>query len=130
MIFLFYRYQNSKISRSFICRRELGFLQNMNISFLLSSQGLPVFRDPLAPPQIGLKSCHFGNKCFQRVTKVKSRLVLQILKMGYNVLLSDADVYWFQNPLPFLQSLALLFFLAQSDEFNETGKINFSQRYY
>ena len=65
MIFPFYRYQNSKISGSFICRRELGFLQNMNFSFLLSSQGLPVFRDPLAPPEIGLKSCHFGLNVFK-----------------------------------------------------------------
>ena len=129
MIFLFYRYRNSTFSGS-ICSRELGFLQNMKFSFLLSSQGLPVFRDPLAPPEIGLKSCHFGTKCFQRVTKVKSRLVLQILKMGYNVLLSDVDVYWFQNPLPFLQSFDPPVFLAQSDEFNETGKIIFSQRYY
>mgnify|MGYP005814957661 CR=1 FL=1 len=41
--------------------------------------------------------------------------------MGYNVLLSDVDVYWFRNPVKFLYSLGAATFAAQSDEFNETG---------
>ncbi|CAN1312979.1 Beta-arabinofuranosyltransferase RAY1 [Linum perenne] len=45
-------------------------------------QGLPVFYDPSAPRNISFDDCHFGTKCFQRVTKVKSRLVLKILKLG------------------------------------------------
>ncbi|PQQ02732.1 beta-arabinofuranosyltransferase RAY1 [Prunus yedoensis var. nudiflora] len=61
-------------------------------------QGLPVFRDPLAPSEISFSDCHFGTKCFQKVTKVKSRLVLKILMM------------------------------AQSDEFNKTGPINLPRR--
>ncbi|XP_078433255.1 nucleotide-diphospho-sugar transferase family protein isoform X2 [Wolffia australiana] len=89
-------------------------------------QGLPVFKDPFAPTEIGLKDCHFGTTCFQRVTKVKSRLVLHLLQMGYNVLLSDVDVYWFQNPLPFLRAFEPPVLLAQSDEFNEIGPINLS----
>lgn len=48
-------------------------------------------------------------------------MVLQILKLGYNVLLSDVDVYWFKNPLPFLSSLGPAVLLAQSDEHNITG---------
>jgi hypothetical protein len=56
------------------------------------------------------------------VTKVKSRIVLEILKLGYNVLLSDVDVYWFDNPMPFLYSLGPATFAAQSDEYNDTGK--------
>ncbi|XWS34724.1 hypothetical protein CRYUN_Cryun21dG0062400 [Craigia yunnanensis] len=55
-------------------------------------QGLPVFNDPSAPSNISSNDCHFGTKCFQRVTNVKSRMVLKILKLGYNVLLSDVDV--------------------------------------
>ena len=55
------------------------------------------------------------------MTKVKSRIVLEILKLGYNVLLSDVDVYWFDNPMPFLYSLGPATFGAQSDEYNETG---------
>lgn len=91
-------------------------------------QGLPVFKDPLAPTNISFDDCHFGTKCFQRVTKVKSRIVLQILELGYNVLMSDVDVYWFRNPLPFLSSFGPGIFLAQSDEYKKKGPINLPRR--
>ncbi|RCV16970.1 hypothetical protein SETIT_3G181400v2 [Setaria italica] len=91
-------------------------------------QGLPVFRDPLSPKNVSFDDCHFGTKCFQQVTKVKSRIVLEILKLGYNVLLSDVDVYWFDNPMPFLYSLGPATFGAQSDEYNDTGPINLPRR--
>ncbi|XP_010471061.1 PREDICTED: beta-arabinofuranosyltransferase RAY1 isoform X1 [Camelina sativa] len=91
-------------------------------------QGLPVFFDPYAPKNISFNDCHFGSKCFQRVTKVKSRTVLKILKLGYNVLLSDVDVYWFRNPLPLLQSFGPSVLAAQSDEYNRTVPINRPRR--
>ncbi|KAF9606283.1 hypothetical protein IFM89_024286 [Coptis chinensis] len=91
-------------------------------------QGLPVFKDPLAPSDISFNNCHFGTKCFQKVTKVKSRIVLQILNMGYNILLSDVDVYWFENPLPLLYSFGPGVLAAQSDEYNKTGPINLPRR--
>lgn len=83
-------------------------------------QGLPVFMDKFAPGNLSFNGCHFGSECFQRVTKVKSRIVLQIVELGYNVLLSDVDVYWFKNPLPYLYSFGPSVLVAQSDEFNET----------
>lgn len=52
---------------------------------------------------------------------MKSRMVLKILKLGYNVLLSDVDIYWFGNPLPFLYSFGPASFMAQSDEYNQRG---------
>lgn len=79
--------------------------------------------DPLAPRNISYDNCHFGSDCFLNVTKVKSRLVLQILKLGYNVLLSDVDVYWFRNPLPFLHSFGPSVLVVQSDEYKETGNL-------
>ncbi|XP_010552676.1 PREDICTED: beta-arabinofuranosyltransferase RAY1 isoform X2 [Tarenaya hassleriana] len=91
-------------------------------------QGLPVFADPLAPGNISFNDCHFGSRCFQRVTKVKSRIVAKILKLGYNVLLSDVDVYWFRNPLPLLQSFGPAVLVAQSDEYNRTAAINLPRR--
>ena len=48
-------------------------------------------------------------------------MVLKILKLGYNVLLSDVDVYWFRNPLPLLSSFGPAILAAQSDEYNQTG---------
>ncbi|KAJ7943699.1 Nucleotide-diphospho-sugar transferase [Quillaja saponaria] len=91
-------------------------------------QGVPVFKDPLAPNDISFNDCHFGTKCFQRVTKVKSRIVLKILKLGYNVLLSDVDIYWFKNPLPLLCSFGSAVLAAQSDEYNKQGAINLPRR--
>uniref|UniRef100_A0ACD5TEW3 Uncharacterized protein n=1 Tax=Avena sativa TaxID=4498 RepID=A0ACD5TEW3_AVESA len=91
-------------------------------------QGLPVFRDWLPPKNVTFDDCHFGTQCFKRVTKVKSRIVLKILRMGYNVLLSDVDVYWFHNPVQFLHSLGPSTFAAQSDEYNETGPTNLPRR--
>ncbi|KAJ3695735.1 hypothetical protein LUZ60_001112 [Juncus effusus] len=91
-------------------------------------QGLPVFMDTNSPTNISFNDCHFGTECFQRVTKVKSRIVLKILKLGFNVVMSDVDVYWFRNPLPYLSSFGFGVLLAQSDEFNETGPINLPRK--
>ncbi|KAL8037775.1 hypothetical protein ABFX02_11G059900 [Erythranthe guttata] len=91
-------------------------------------QGLPVIDCAYRPTNISFDNCHFGTECFQRVTKVKSRMVLQILKLGYSVVLSDVDVYWFKNPLPYLTSFGPSVLVAQSDEYNLTGPINLPRR--
>ncbi|KAK8310476.1 hypothetical protein V6Z12_D02G188700 [Gossypium hirsutum] len=128
-------YSYKDMLMSWVCR-----LRRLRITnFLVSSldyetyqfsvmQGLPVFNDPSAPSNISFNDCHFGTECFQRVTKVKSRLVLKILKLGYNVLLSDVDVYWFKNPLPLLSSFGPATLAAQSDEYNQTRPINLPRR--
>ncbi|KAK3223418.1 hypothetical protein Dsin_010443, partial [Dipteronia sinensis] len=92
--------------------------------FDASWTGLPVFSDPSTPSNISFDDCDLGTKCFQRVSKAKSRMVLHILKLGYNVLLSDVDVYWFKNPLPLLYSFGPSVLAAESDEYNVTGPIN------
>lgn len=43
--------------------------------------------------------CAYGSICFRRVTKRKSRTVLNILKKGYHVLWTDVDVVWMKNPI-------------------------------
>ncbi|XP_071926616.1 beta-arabinofuranosyltransferase RAY1-like isoform X2 [Coffea arabica] len=91
-------------------------------------QGIPVLEYADIPANVSFDDCHFGTECFQKVTKVKSRMVLQILKLGYNVLLSDVDVYWFKNPLPLLSSFGRATLVAQSDEYNITGPINLPRR--
>lgn len=115
----------------FSCACFLNILQQIPVgggsclrfSDFILSQGLPVFNDPSAPSNISFNDCHFGTKCFQRVTKAKSRMVLQILKLGYNVLLSDVDVYWFKNPLPSLYTYGPFVLAAQSDEYKATGDL-------
>ncbi|EYU37169.1 hypothetical protein MIMGU_mgv1a0229431mg, partial [Erythranthe guttata] len=85
--------------------------------------GLLVIDCAYRPTKISFDNCHFGTECFQRVTKVKSRMVMQILKLGYNVFLSDVDVYWFKNPLPYLTYFGPSVLVAQSDEYNSTDNI-------
>ncbi|XP_039062047.1 beta-arabinofuranosyltransferase RAY1-like [Hibiscus syriacus] len=128
-------YSYKDMLMSWVCRLRHLRITNFLVSALdyetyqfSIMQGLPVFNDPSAPSSISFNDCHFGTECFQRVTKVKSRLVLQILKLGYNVLLSDVDVYWFRNPLPILSSFGPATLAAQSDEYNQTGPVNLPRR--
>lgn len=128
-------YSYKDMLMSWVCRLRSLLITNFVVCALDHDvyqfsllQGLPVFEDPLAPSDISFDDCHFGTKCFQRVTKSKSRLVLQILKLGYNVLMSDVDVYWFKNPLPLLYSFGPAILVAQSDEYKETGPINLPRR--
>ncbi|KAK7386755.1 hypothetical protein VNO78_27091 [Psophocarpus tetragonolobus] len=128
-------YSYKDMLMSWVCRlRELS-IENFMVCALDQEtyefsilQGIPVFKDPIAPSNISFDDCHFGTKCFQRVTKVKSRIVLKILKLGYNVLLSDVDVYWFKNPVPLLHSFGSAVFAAQSDEYKKQGPINLPRR--
>lgn len=107
-----------------VCRRTVSLTSGLlNLTRLSCSavQGLPVFRTGHTM-NVSRNDCHFGTKCFQKVTKVKSRTVLQILQLGYHVLFSDVDVYWFQDP-----SRSLMFYgpghlAAQTDQYNTTCK--------
>ena len=83
--------------------------------------GLAVFYDPKSQFQglggSGFNSslCGFGTHCFKSITKLKSRLVLQVLKLGYNVLWSDVDIVWFKDPLPEFEATGPGTFPVQSD---------------
>lgn len=128
-------YSYKDMLMSWVCRLHLLRVTNFVVCALDDEtydfsilQGLPVFRDRLAPSNISYDDCHFGTNCFQRVTKVKSRVALQILKLGYNLLMSDVDVYWFKNPLPLLSTFGPAVFVAQSDEYKITGPINLPRR--
>ncbi|GER25349.1 nucleotide-diphospho-sugar transferase family protein [Striga asiatica] len=128
-------YSYKDMLMSWVCRlrhlRVFNFLvcalddEIYNFSLL---QGVPIVKCAYRPTNISFNDCHFGTVCFQKVTKVKSRVVLQILKLGYNVLLSDVDVYWFKNPLSYLSSFGPAVLVAQSDEYNLTGPINLPRR--
>ncbi|KAG7012788.1 Beta-arabinofuranosyltransferase RAY1, partial [Cucurbita argyrosperma subsp. argyrosperma] len=82
-------YSYKDMLMSWVCRLRHLQIPNYLVCALDSDtyhfsvlQGLPVYRDPLAPTNISFNDCHFGTECFQRVTKVKSRMVLRILKLG------------------------------------------------
>ncbi|KAJ7519219.1 hypothetical protein O6H91_20G029100 [Diphasiastrum complanatum] len=119
---------------SWVCRLKWLKLSNLILSAVDDDiyefailQGLPVFK---SGPSMNLSfnDCHFGTECFQTVTKVKSRTVLQILQLGYHVLLSDVDVYWFKDPTRELMSFGPGTLVAQTDEYNLTEALNVPRR--
>ena len=60
------------------------------------SRGLPVFMHAAGTARAG----HFGSTHFRKLTKTKSAMVLAVLRLGYTVLFSDADVVWCARPTP------------------------------
>lgn len=46
-----------------------------------------------------LTDASYGTDSFKQLTKMKSRVVVRILKEGYNVVWSDTDIVYFKNPL-------------------------------
>lgn len=41
----------------------------------------------------------YGSDSFKQLTKMKSRVVVRMLKEGYNVMWSDSDIIYFKNPI-------------------------------
>jgi hypothetical protein len=102
-----------------LCKLLLEILKFCGFSILLVSdfksvvgeQGVPVVKSSQTM-RVSRDDCHFGTKCFQSVTKMKSRTVLHLLQLGFKVLFSDVDVYWFQvRPLLSLASILSMNYL-------------------
>lgn len=68
-------------------------------------RGLPVYLETSITEGISssmISEATYGTDNFKQLTKMKSRVVLRILQLGYNVVWSDCDIVWFKNPLPHL----------------------------
>uniref|UniRef100_A0A7S1ES93 Nucleotide-diphospho-sugar transferase domain-containing protein n=1 Tax=Timspurckia oligopyrenoides TaxID=708627 RepID=A0A7S1ES93_9RHOD len=46
-----------------------------------------------------LADATYGTDSFKQLTKMKSRVVVRLLKLGVNVVWTDCDIVWFKNPL-------------------------------
>lgn len=46
-----------------------------------------------------ISDASYGSDSFKQLTKMKSRVVVRLLKEGYNVVWSDSDIIYFKNPL-------------------------------
>jgi hypothetical protein len=122
VIFTAVTYEYRDMVMSFICNLRKLKITNFLIAALDEDmyrfafvRGLPVYFENFdgllskaendAIAKVGAKGCEYGTQCFKSVTKLKSRSVLRILKLGYNVLWSDADIVWFKDAtLPLLTS--------------------------
>lgn len=66
------------------------------------TRGLPTYYEDIATSgrHDGVNSdAPYGSSSFKQITKAKSRVVLRLLKLGYNVQWSDCDIIFFKNPL-------------------------------
>lgn len=69
--------------------------------------GLPVYYETTifqGLPSSIVADASYGTDSFKQLTKMKSRVVLRILKMGVNAMWTDCDIVWFKNPLPYLHT--------------------------
>lgn len=93
-------------------------------------RGLPVyFEDSLTSSGgLALNDAAYGTDDFKQLTKMKSRVVLKFLNLGYDTLWTDTDIVWFSNPLGHLRSLSVDLAIqsnAPDDEpANEKRRIN------
>lgn len=46
-----------------------------------------------------ISDASYGTDSFKQLTKMKSRVVVRLLKEGYNVVWTDSDIIYFRNPL-------------------------------
>lgn len=46
-----------------------------------------------------ISDASYGSDAFKQLTKMKSRVVVRLLKHGVNVVWTDCDIIWFKNPL-------------------------------
>eukprot|EP00871_Galdieria_phlegrea_P005307 jgi/Galph1/5778/GphlegSOOS_G4466.1 len=101
---------------NFVCNlRQLGlFPGNLIIAALdeelyrfAFTRGLPVYFENTVynrEDATSVMAASYGTDSFKKLTKMKSRVVLRILKLGYNVVWTDCDIVWFKDPLPYLRS--------------------------
>ena len=62
-------------------------------------QGLPIFLVSSAKTvPLSASGGDFGSDGFRKLTKLKSRAVLEVLRAGYSVVWSDVDIMWFVHP--------------------------------
>lgn len=94
------------------------------------TRGLPVYLETEAMHghNTSLTDAAYGTQSFKELTKMKSRVVLRFLQLGYNVVWSDTDVIWFRNPLEDMWSynadLVIQTNAPDNEEANANRRIN------
>ena len=63
---------------------------------------LPVYVDPDLP-FVTSKSAQWAEANFHKLVCTKLVPVINLLKLGYNVLFTDADIVWRRDPFPFVK---------------------------
>ena len=102
---------------------EHSFFQDMyRFGFRM---GLPVFLyDSPDTSKDPSKNAVYGSNAFKTITKLKSRLVRDIVAKGYDVTWTDTDILWFHDPIPLLRALKSDFVVQSNAPFPEEAESN------
>eukprot|EP00730_Choanoeca_flexa_P013016 TRINITY_DN4884_c0_g1_i1.p1 TRINITY_DN4884_c0_g1~~TRINITY_DN4884_c0_g1_i1.p1 ORF type:complete len:412 (+),score=79.74 TRINITY_DN4884_c0_g1_i1:3-1238(+) len=126
-------YAYRDVVMNFVCNlRRLGIYDQLIIAAFDAEMyrfgfrmGLPVFfyqsQDLSGLTSLDLE---YGSQHFRKVTKLKSQVVLQILRLGYDVTWTDTDIYWFRNPIPLLAQMESDFVVQSNAPFPEEQVAN------
>lgn len=94
------------------------------------TRGLPVYYENSLPVRLhsSLAEAQYGSSAFKELTKMKSRVVLRFLKLGYDTVWTDTDIVWFKNPLESMKrmevDLAIQTNAPDEEEANGRRRIN------
>ena len=126
---------------NFVCNlRRLGIYDTLIIAAwdeemyrFCFKMGLPVFlyhTDATINMKVDMA---YGSQGFRKVTKLKSQVVLAILRMGYDVTWTDTDIAWLQNPIPLMARMKSDFVVqsnAPSTEPDANGPLRINSGFY
>eukprot|EP00053_Salpingoeca_punica_P009097 m.81418 g.81418 ORF g.81418 m.81418 type:complete len:764 (-) comp14876_c0_seq3:854-3145(-) len=107
-------YAYRDVLMNFICNlRRLGIYDSLIVAAFDEEtyrfgfkMGIPVFfYQSEAMKGLSPRDMVYGSEGFKSVTKLKSQMVLQILRMGYDVTWTDTDIVWFRDPMPLLSGM-------------------------
>eukprot|EP00056_Hartaetosiga_gracilis_P003090 m.59689 g.59689 ORF g.59689 m.59689 type:complete len:737 (-) comp11328_c0_seq1:26-2236(-) len=128
---------------NFVCNlRRLGIYDSLILAAFDEEMykfgfqmGLPIFlykNDEFA--HMSARDLEYGSSAFKKVTKLKSRVVLDILELGYDVTWTDTDITWFKNPLPDLLSMESDFVVQSNaplpEEKDANGPLRINSGFY
>ena len=86
----------------------LVFATDLETKSLLNGLGVAAFYDEQIFGHLpSLASEAFGDKTFDDMMHAKVFCIQLGILMGYDILFQDADMVWFQNPLPYFQNKSL-----------------------
>jgi hypothetical protein len=103
---------------------QFGFVMGLPI-FLYTGDGVKMYKR---------ERMEYGSEGFKSITKLKSQVVLDIIKLGYDVTWSDSDIVWLQNPLPLLSAMSSDIVVQSNapwpEEQQSTGSLRINSGFY
>jgi hypothetical protein len=72
----------------------------------------------------------FGTSEYKDMTKIKTRVVLAVLRLGFDVTWTDTDIAYFKNPLPYLNAMESDFVIQTDAKETSSPNSNLCSGFY